>query len=60
MAGHHSGNSRNGASRKRLKGDFGTVEIAVPRDRVGSFEPQLVPKGTTRFAGFDDKILSMY
>jgi putative transposase len=60
VAGHHSGNSRNGASRKRLKGDFGTVEIAVPRDRAGSFEPQLVPKGTTRFAGFDDKILSLY
>jgi putative transposase len=58
--GRRSGNSRNGASRKQLKGDFGTVEIAVPRDRVGSFEPQLVPKGTTRFAGFDDKILSLY
>ena len=60
VAGHKSGNSRNGASSKRLKGDFGTVEIAVPRDRAGSFEPQLVPKGTTRFAGFDDKILSLY
>jgi putative transposase len=58
--GRLSGNSRNGASRKQLKGDFGTVEIAVPRDRVGSFEPQLVPKGTTRFAGFDEKILSLY
>jgi putative transposase len=60
VEGRHSGNSRNGASSKRLKGDFGTVEIAVPRDRAGSFEPQLVPKGTTRFAGFDDKILSLY
>ena len=59
-AGRRSGNSRNGASSKRLKGDFGTIEIAVPRDRVGSFEPQLVPKGTTRFAGFDEKILSLY
>ena len=58
--GHNSGNSRNGESRKRLKGDFGTVEIAVPRDREASFEPKLVPKGTTRFAGFDDKILSLY
>ena len=35
--GHNSGNSRNGESRKRLKGDFGTVEIAVPRDREASF-----------------------
>jgi putative transposase len=43
-----------------LKGEFGTVEMAVPRDRAGSFEPQLVPKGTTRFTGFDDKILSLY
>ena len=59
-AGNNSGNSRNGESRKRLKGDFGTVEIAVPRDREASFEPKLVPKGTTRFAGFDDKILSLY
>ncbi len=59
-AGRRSGNSRNGASSKRLKGEFGTIEIAVPRDRVGSFEPQLVPKGTTRFAGFDEKILSLY
>jgi len=58
--GRLSGNSRNGSSSKRLKGEFGTVEIAVPRDRAGSFEPQLVPKGTTRFTGFDDKILSLY
>ncbi len=60
VEGRGSGNSRNGASSKRLKGEFGTVEIAVPRDRAGSFEPQLVPKGRTRFAGFDDKILSLY
>lgn len=60
VEGRLSGNSRNGASRKQLKGDFGTVEIAVPRDRAGSFEPQLVPRGTTRFAGFDEKILSLY
>jgi putative transposase len=60
VSGHKSGNSRNGASSKRLKGDFGTVEIEVPRDRAGSFEPRLVPKGTTRFAGFDARILSLY
>jgi putative transposase len=47
-------------SGKRLKGDFGTVEIEVLRDRQASFEPKLVAKGQTRFAGFDDKILSMY
>jgi putative transposase len=59
-AGRGSGNSRNGASRKRLKGDFGTLEIEVPRDRASSFEPQLLPKGQTRWHGFDDKILSLY
>jgi putative transposase len=58
--GHNSGNSRNGVSGKRLKGDFGTVEIEVPRDRQASFEPKLIAKGQTRFAGFDDKILSLY
>jgi putative transposase len=58
--GNEQGNARNGASSKRLKGEFGTVEIEVPRDRQASFEPKLVPKGETRFAGFDDKILSLY
>jgi putative transposase len=59
-AGYGSGNSRNGASKKKLKGDFGEIDIAVPRDRNASFEPQIVPKGETRFTGFDDKILSLY
>ncbi len=58
--GHGSGNSRNGASSKRLKGEFGTLEIAVPRDRQANFEPQLVAKGQTRWHGFDDRILSLY
>ena len=58
--GHNTGNSRNGTSGKRLRGDFGTLEIAVPRDREASFEPQLVAKGETRWHGFDDKILSLY
>ena len=60
VEGRNTGNSRNGTSDKRLKGDFGTLEIAVPRDREASFEPQLVPKGETRWHGFDDKILSLY
>jgi transposase-like protein len=58
--GQGSGNSRNGASGKTLKGDFGEVEIEVPRDRNGSFEPKIVGKHQRRFTGFDDKILSMY
>ncbi|MBA2733021.1 MAG: IS256 family transposase [Acidobacteria bacterium] len=59
-AGDNSGNSRNGKSRKTLKGDFGNLPIEVPRDRDASFDPKIVPKGQTRFDGFDDKILSLY
>ena len=59
-AGDNSGNSRNGKSRKTLKGDFGELPIEVPRDRNSSFDPKIVPKGQTRFDGFDDKILSLY
>src|SRR3954470_19569257 len=55
-----SGNNRNGKSRKTVQGDFGTVEIEVPRDRNGSFERKILPKHERRFQGFDDKILSMY
>jgi len=55
-----AGNTRNGRSRKTLKGDFGELPIEIPRDRQGSFEPQLIPKHQTRWAGFDDKILSLY
>src|SRR5215469_6402297 len=58
--GRGSGNSRNGKSRKKLKGDFGEVEIEVPRDRENEFEPKIVGKHQRRFTGFDDKILSMY
>jgi putative transposase len=54
------GNTRNGKSKKTLKGDFGELPIEVPRDRLGSFEPQLIPKHQTRWAGFDDKIISLY
>lgn len=59
-AGNHSGNSRNGVTRKTLKGDFGEVEISTPRDRAGEFEPKIIQKRQTRWTGFDDKILSMY
>jgi putative transposase len=59
-AGAHSGNSRNGFTHKTLTGEFGEVEIATPRDRNGTFEPQIVRKNQTRWTGFDDKILSLY
>src|ERR1043165_7441431 len=58
--GNNSGNSRNGSSKKKLKGAFGEIELETPRDRNGSFEPRIVAKNQTRFTGFDDKIISMY
>lgn len=59
-AGKKSGNSRNGKSSKKIKGDFGEIPIEVPRDRNGDFNPQIIQKHQTRFDGFDDKIISMY
>lgn len=54
------GNTRNGKSKKKVKGEHGEVEIEVPRDRQGSFEPILVPKHQTRLAGLDEKIIGLY
>ena len=54
------GNSRNGHSGKTVLTGDGAVELAVPRDRNGSFEPAIVPKGERRLDGFDDRILSLY
>lgn len=55
-----TGNTRNGRSKKTLKVEFGELPIEIPRDRLASFEPQLVAKHQTRWTGFDDKILSLY
>ncbi len=51
---------RNGAARKVLKGNDGAVPIDIPRDRDGSFEPELIQKGQTRIDGMDDKIIGLY
>jgi putative transposase len=59
-AGYNSGNSRNGSTPKTVTGEFGELEIETPRDRNGTFEPQILKKQQRRFDGFDDKILSMY
>jgi putative transposase len=53
-------NRRNGKGRKTVRSDQGPIELEVPRDREGTFEPQLVPKHQRHFNGFDDKIVSMY
>lgn len=59
-AGRGSGNSRNGTSGKTVLTEDGEVQIEVPRDRAGTFEPRLIAKGQTRFDGFDEKIISLY
>ena len=58
--GNNSGNSRNGSTPKIVKGKRGQLEIEVPRDRNGDFEPQLVKKNQKRFDGLDEKIISLY
>ena len=55
-----AGDTRNGGTPKTLLTDHGPVRVSTPRDRNGSFEPQLVRKGQRRFQGFDDKILALY
>jgi len=54
------GNTRNGSTSKKVKGTFGEVKVTTPRDRDGSFEPQLIKKRQTRLGSFEDKILALY
>ncbi|WP_411550539.1 IS256 family transposase, partial [Mycolicibacterium fortuitum] len=53
-------NSRNGTYPKTVASQVGDVELAIPRDRDGSFSPSLVPKGSRRLGGLDDMIISLY
>jgi putative transposase len=53
-------NARNGKGQKTVQTDTGPLDLVVPRDRNGSFAPQLVPKRQRRLEGFDDKVLSLY
>ena len=55
-----NGNTRNGTYTKKVKGDFGELDVEVPRDRDSSFDPLILPKRQSRFHGFDDKIIAMY
>jgi transposase-like protein len=59
-AGRGSGNSRNGTTAKTVLTDVGAVDLAVPRDRAGSFEPRIVRKGQTRLEGFNERIIALY
>lgn len=58
--GKETENARNGKGRKKIRGDFGEVELETPRDREGSFEPQLVKKRQSSVGNFTDKIVSLY
>lgn len=58
--GRNKGNSRNGRALKRVKTESGELEVEMPRDRDGTFEPQLIRKRQRRLAGFDDKVLALY
>jgi putative transposase len=58
-AGHGSGNSRNGARSKTVLTEIGPIDIEVPRDRAGTFEPVVVPKRRRRLGGVDEMVLSL-
>ena len=59
-SGHGSGNSRNGRGKKTIKGDFGAVEIEPPRDRAGTFKPQIIEKRSSTVGNFTNKVVSLY
>lgn len=55
-----AGNRKNGRSKKTVQSEFGELPLDIPRDRAGSFEPQIIPKHQRRLAGFDDKVLALH
>jgi putative transposase len=58
--GRGSGNSRNGTTPKTVITEIGAVDLDVPRDRAGTFEPKIVPKGVTRLKGFNENVIALY
>lgn len=58
--GRNSGNSRNGTTPKTLHTEMGDIDLNVPRDRIGTFEPQLIPKGSTMLEGLTERIIALY
>ena len=59
IMGNNSGNSRNGYGKKTIKTELGETEIAIPRDRNGEFEPQVIEKRQTRSDDLENRILAM-
>ena len=59
-AGWGTGNNRNGTSAKTMLTEIGPIDLDIPRDRNGTFEPQLVPKGSRRMEGFNQNIIHLY
>ena len=58
--GRGSGNSRNGATSKTVRGDFGEVQLATPPDRNGDFEPKVIAKRQTTLENFSETVISLY
>ena len=58
--GFNGGNSRNGSSSKQLTTDEGALALQIPRDREGTFEPQIVKKGQRALHGFNDQLIALY
>jgi len=59
-AGNNTGNSRNGKSSKKVRSVHGEIDLDIPRDRNGKFDPKLVRKGEKQLNGFDDRVISLY
>jgi putative transposase len=55
-----SGNKRNGVTRRTVATEAGSIEVAIPRDRAGTFEPKILPKNARRLSGFDGQVLDLY
>ena len=60
QVGRDGGNSRNGKTSKRVKTDTSDIDLEVPRDREGTFDPVMVAKGQRRLPGFDEKVIALY
>ena len=55
-----TGNRRNGSYPKTVQSNIGEIEVNIPRDRDGEYEPELIPKGTKDVSGLEEKVLSLY